>query len=287
MDARSGAPDQPPVRLAMGGWQLAERSADERSGRYMKIPKSLLVEPDRNHVYGCFAVVVSVIAFAYSSNFGQVLILAYYAVWLPLILVDYRRFLRNFSSAWLPLTFAAYVCLSVFWSHAAGTTARASLQYFSHIMCAYVAARTVSVRTLVVGSLIGVFLVLLYSLGVGGYALDTIDGTTNFVGAFASKNQVGFFSSLGLYLCFVFVVFYRRNWLSLVWTAPIGLLSLYMLAIAHSATSVASLPVAFAVVILLTMSKVLSRRYRRVLFVVGAGTLVAAVVAALKLRQLD
>ena len=39
----------------------------------MKIPKSLLVEPDRNHVYGCFAVAISVFAFAYSSNFGQVL----------------------------------------------------------------------------------------------------------------------------------------------------------------------------------------------------------------------
>lgn len=253
----------------------------------MKIPKSLLVEPDRNHVYGCFAVVVSVIAFAYSSNFGQVLILAYYAVWLPLILVDYRRFLRHLSDAWLPLTFAAYICFSVFWSHAPSITARAAIQYFSHILCAYVAARTVSVRTLVVGSLIGIFVVLLYSLRVGNYALDTIDGTTNFVGAFGSKNQVGFFASLGIYLCFVFVVFYRRGWPSLVWTAPIGLLSVYMLAIAHSATSVASLPAAFAVVILLAMSKVLSRRYRRVLFVVGAGTLVAAVVAALNLGLLD
>ena len=253
----------------------------------MKIPKSLLIEPDRNAVYGVFAVAISVFAFAYSSNFGQVLILAYYAVWLPLILVDYRRFLRHLSDAWLPLTFAAYICFSVFWSHAPSITARAAIQYFSHILCAYVAARTVSVRTLVVGSLIGIFVVLLYSLRVGNYALDTIDGTTNFVGAFGSKNQVGFFASLGIYLCFVFVVFYRRGWPSLVWTAPIGLLSVYMLAIAHSATSVASLPAALGVVILLAMSKVLSRRYRRVLFVVGACTLVGAITAALNLGLLD
>ncbi|TGQ40648.1 MULTISPECIES: O-antigen ligase [unclassified Mesorhizobium] len=253
----------------------------------MKIPKSLLVEPDKSHIYGCFAVIVSVFAFAYSTNFGKILILAYYAVWLPLIFVDYRRFLRHLSSAWLPLTFAAYICFSVFWSHAPGITARAGVQYFSHILCAYVAARTVSVRTLVVGSLIGVFVVLLYSLRVGSYALDTIDGTTNFVGAFGSKNQVGFFSSLGIYLCFVFVVFYRRGWPSLVWTAPIGLLSVYMLVICHSATSVASLPAALAVVILLAMSKVLSRRYRRVLFAVGTCAVVASVMAALNLGLLD
>ncbi|MBZ9768673.1 MULTISPECIES: O-antigen ligase [unclassified Mesorhizobium] len=253
----------------------------------MKIPKSILIDPDRNETYGIFAVAVSTLAFAYSPNFGQILILAYYAVWLPLLFVDYRRFTWKLSSAWLPILLAAYVCLSVFWSQAAGISARAGVQYSSHIVCAYVAARTISVRTLVVGSLIGIFFVLLYSLGVGGYALDTIDGTVNFVGAFGSKNQVGFFSSLGIFFCLAFLVFYRRNWLGFVWTAPIMLLSVYMLAIAHSATSVASLPAVIGIVMLLTMTKVLSRRYRRVLFVVGAGALVTGVVAALNLGLLD
>jgi exopolysaccharide production protein ExoQ len=260
---------------------------DEKSGTGMKIPKSLLVDPERSTVYGSFAVAVSVFAFAYSTIFGQILVLAYYAVWLPLILVDYRRLLRHPANAWLPLTFAAYICFSVFWSHAPGITARTAIQYFSHIACAYIAARTVSVRTLTVGSVIGIFVVLLYSLKVGSYAIDTIDETYNFVGAFASKNQVGFFSSLGIYFCFVFVVFFRRSWLSLIWTAPICLVSVYMLAIAHSATSTASLPVALCIVALLAMSKVLPRRYRRVIFVVGACTLVAAVMAALNLGLLD
>ena len=253
----------------------------------MKIPKSILIDPDRNETYGAFAVAVSMVAFAYSPNFGQVLILAYYAVWLPLLFVDYRRFTWKLSSAWLPILIASYVCFSVFWSQAAGISARAAVQYASHIVCAYVAARTVSVRTLVVGSLIGIFVVLLYSLKVGDYALDTIDGTVNFVGAFGSKNQIGFFSSLGIFLSLVFLMFYRRNWLSFFWTAPIILMSAYMLAIAHSATSVASLPAVLGIVILLTMTKVLSLRYRRVLFIVGAGALVTGVVAALNLGLLD
>ncbi|PBB80535.1 exopolysaccharide biosynthesis protein [Mesorhizobium sp. WSM3879] len=253
----------------------------------MKIPKSILLDPEANKAYGAFAVAVSVLAFAYSSNFGQVLILAYYAVWLPLFFVDYRRFTWKLSNAWLPILFATYVCLSVFWSQAAGISARAAVQYSSHIGCAYIAARTISVRTLVLGSLIGIFVVLLYSLKVNAYALDIMDGTFNFVGAFASKNQVGFFSSFGIFLSFVFLMFYRRNWLSFFWTAPIILMSAYMLAISHSATSVASLPAVLGIVILLTMSRVLSRRYRRVLFVVGGGALVAGVVAALNLGLLD
>jgi exopolysaccharide production protein ExoQ len=260
---------------------------DEKSDTDMKIPKSLLVEPEKSQAYGSFAVAVSVFAFAYSTIFGQILILAYYAVWLPLILVDHRRLLRHLASAWLPLTFAAYICFSVFWSEAPGITARTAVQYFSHIVCAYIAARTVSVRTLTVGSLIGIFVVLLYSLKVGNYALDTIDQTYNFVGAFGSKNQVGFFASLGIYFCFVFVVFFRRDWSSPIWAGIIGLFSVYMLAIAHSATSVASLPAALGIVALLAMSKVVSRRHRRVIFVVGACTLVAVVVGALNFGLLD
>jgi exopolysaccharide production protein ExoQ len=253
----------------------------------MKIPKSLLIDPEKNSVYGAFAVAVSIWAFSYSVIFGQVLILAYYAVWLPLILVDYRRFLRRLSSAWLPLLFAAYVCFSVFWSQAPGVTARTSIQYFSHIACAYVAARTVSVRTLTIGALVGIFVVLIYSLKVGNYSEDVLDGTVNFVGAFASKNQIGFVGSLGIYFCFVFFAFYRRGRLSLILAVPVVLLSAYVLVVSHSATSMASIPAVLALVALLAMSKLLSRRYRRVIFLIGAGLLVVTAFVALNLGLMD
>ncbi|AZO64809.1 MULTISPECIES: O-antigen ligase family protein [unclassified Mesorhizobium] len=246
----------------------------------MKIPKSLLVDPEKNTVYGTFAVAISIWAFSYSSVFGQILILAYYAVWLPLILVDYRRLLRHVSSAWLPLAFAIYVCLSVFWSDAPGITLRTAVQYCSHIACAYIAARTVSVRTLTIGSLIGIFLVLLYSLMVGGYSYDVLDGTYNFVGAFSSKNQIGFVASLGVYFCVVFLAFLRRGRISLFLTAPVVALSAYLLVIAHSATSMASIPAVLALVALLAMAKKLSLRYRRVIFLVGTCGLIAVTLVA-------
>lgn len=241
----------------------------------MKIPKSLLVDPEKSTVYGTFAVAISIWAFSYSSLFGQILILAYYAVWLPLIMVDYRRLLRHASSAWLPLAFAIYVCLSMFWSDAPGITLRTAIQYCSHIACAYIAARTVSVRTLTIGSLIGIFLVLLYSLMVGGYSYDGLDGTYNFVGAFSSKNQIGFVASLGIYFCVVLLTFLRRGRISLFLTAPVLVLSAYLLVISHSATSMASIPAVLALVALLAMAKKLSLRYRRVIFLVGACGLVA------------
>ncbi|MBZ9669584.1 O-antigen ligase family protein [Mesorhizobium sp. ESP7-2] len=253
----------------------------------MKIPKSLLVDPERNSVYGSFAVAVSIWAFSYSVIFGQVLILAYYAVWLPLILVDYRRFLRQLSSAWLPLLFAAYVCFSVFWSQAPGITARTGVQYLSHIACAYVAARTVSVRTLTIGALVGIFFVLLYSMKVDGYSEDVLDGTYNFVGAFASKNQIGFVGSLGIYFSVVFLAFLRRGRLSFMLTVPVVLLSVYVLIVSHSATSIASIPAVLALVALLAMSKLLSRRYRRVIFVIGAGMIVVVAIVALNLGLMD
>ncbi|TPM25630.1 O-antigen ligase [Mesorhizobium sp. B2-3-5] len=253
----------------------------------MKIPKSLLVDPQKNSVYGGFAVAVSTWAFSYSVIFGQVMILAYYAVWLPLILVDYRRFLRQLSSAWLPLLFAAYICSSVFWSQAPGVTARTAIQYFSHIACAYVAARTVSVRTLTIGALIGIFVVLLYSLKVGAYSEDVLDGTYNFVGAFASKNQIGFVGSLGIYFSVVFLAFLRRGRLSFILTVPVVLLSAYVLVVSHSATSMASIPAVLALVALLAMSKLLSRRYRRVIVLVSAGLIVVVAIVALNFGLMD
>lgn len=257
------------------------------SATEMKIPKSLLVDPEKNSVYGAFAVAVSVWAFSYSTIFGQILILAYYAVWLPLILVDYRRLLRHASSAWLPLGFAFYVCFSVFWSDAPGITARTAVQYCSHIACAYIAARTVSVRTLTIGALIGIFFVLLYSLKVGAYSYDVLDGTYNFVGAFGSKNQLGFVASLGIYFCIVFLVFLRRGRLSLFLTVPIVVLSAYLLVVAHSATSTASIPAVLLLVALLAMTKMLSLRYRRVIFLVGACGLVAVALVAVNAGLLD
>ncbi|PZR43228.1 MAG: exopolysaccharide biosynthesis protein, partial [Stutzerimonas stutzeri] len=59
----------------------------------MRIAKASLIEPGANTAYAATAVALSFFVFAYSFRFGQVSILAYYALWLPLVVVDYRRVL--------------------------------------------------------------------------------------------------------------------------------------------------------------------------------------------------
>jgi len=204
----------------------------------MKIAKAGFVSPDDNFRYGFVAIAISVFVFAYSTRFGQISILAYYALWLPLVLIDYRHSLGDYSKFIWIIAFGVLALLSMFWSAAPGVTARAGVQYMSHIVCALIAARTMNVRTMTLGMLGGVCLVVVYSLAFGEYHYDPIDGEYSFVGAFASKNLLGFFSSLGIYFAFacLFILRERGPWRILGLTC--GALSLYALVASQSATSI-------------------------------------------------
>ena len=129
----------------------------------MRIAKSSLISPGENGVYAIVALSLSLFVFAYSSRFGQASILLYYALWLPLLLVDYRRVLAGTGrSGWI-FAFAIFACLSLFWSAAPSVSARGGLQYLSHVVCALIAMRIVDIRTLTLGMVAGTGVVLLYS----------------------------------------------------------------------------------------------------------------------------
>lgn len=84
----------------------------------MRIAKSHLIDPERNGLYAVTAIALSYFVFAYSARFGQISILAYYGVWLPLIAVNYRRVLGNYG-LYLPIfAFSILTILSIFWSAA-------------------------------------------------------------------------------------------------------------------------------------------------------------------------
>ncbi len=232
----------------------------------MRIARSRLIGPDGNEAYGAFAVALSFFVFAYSFRFGQVSILAYYALWLPLIAVDYRRGLGNYANYLWLFAFALFACLSVFWSQAPGATMRTSLQYLSHVVCALIAMRVVDTRTLVRGGLIGTGLVLFYSLAFGVYHLDPLDGTYSFVGAFASKNQLGFYASLSVLFAFaaLFLGMERGVWR----LAAVGcvLVALYCLKASQSATSVLTTVAVAGLCLALRALEMLAPRHRKMLF---------------------
>jgi len=247
----------------------------------MKIAKASLVAPDHNFWYGFVAVAASTFILAYSARFGQVSVLAYYALWLPLILVDYRHALGSYARFYWIIAFGLFACLSVFWSAAPSVTARAGVQYMSHIACALIAARTVNVRTLTIGMLAGVILVILYSLAFGNYHYDPLDGDYSFVGAFASKNQLGFFASLGIYFAFacIFVLGERGMWMLLgVFGAC---LSAYALIASQSATSIISTAATLAVMIGLSIAVRFAPRTRKALFGIGVLLLLGLVFVGL------
>ncbi|MHB0950898.1 MAG: O-antigen ligase family protein [Allorhizobium sp.] len=253
----------------------------------MRIAKSSLIESERNGVYGTAAIALSLFVFAYSARFGQVSILAYYALWLPLVLIDYRRVLGNYARySWI-FAFAVFACLSVFWSAAPSHTARTAVQYLSHVVCALIAMRTIDVRTLARGSVIGTGLVLVYSLLFGVYHLDPLDGSYSFVGAFASKNQLGFYASLGVYfaLAAVFLLGERRHWLVL--SGGVALLAAYALMASQSATSVLTTVAVVAVVLAVRVLQALRPASRRNLFLAGVILAIAGTFAFLNAGGAD
>jgi exopolysaccharide production protein ExoQ len=253
----------------------------------MRIAKSLLVTPGQNFWFGIAAVAISIFVFAYSARFGQVSILAYYGLWLPLVLVNYRQVLGNYAKYWWILGFGLLACLSIFWSAAPGVTARASVQYFSHIVCALIVARTIDVRTLTLGALVGIMLVVVYSLLFGVYHYDPIDGSYSFVGAFSSKNQLGFYGSLGVYFAFaaLFILHMRGQWRLLA--LCVGGLSGYALFASQSATSIIATAVTLAASAGIAFVLMLAPRSRKMLFLVGLILLMLVVAGALNGGVID
>lgn len=253
----------------------------------MRIAKSALIQPGGNTAYAVPAVAISLFCFAYSIKFGQASILLYYALWLPLIAVDYRKVLGNYNNyVWL-FAFGALALLSTFWSAAPSVSMRAGIQYLSHVVCALIAVRVLDARTVTLGMIAGVGIVLVYSLLFGYYELDVLDGTYSFVGAFASKNQLGFYASLGLIVSFaaVFIFGERRLWMAAA--GVVGLLSAYCLIVCQSATSVLTTVVVIALMIGLRVVLALTPNQRKLLVIGGGVAVIVLSVAGVYLGAVD
>ncbi|WP_137131760.1 O-antigen ligase [Rhizobium sp. FY34] len=253
----------------------------------MRIAKASLIDPDQNAFYGTMAVALSLFVFAYSSRFGQISILAYYGVWLPLVLLDYRRVLGNYVRFLWIFGFAAFCFLSVFWSPAPGISLRTAIQYLTHIICALIAMRTLSIATLTRGAICGCAVVILYSLLFGVYHFDPLDGSYSFVGAFASKNQLGFYASLGLLFAYAGIMVLRLGGLWLLAGAGTALLSAYSLLASQSATSVLTTVLILGVLAGLQVLGRLAPTARKLLFAGGLVVLVVGANAALGLGAMD
>lgn len=253
----------------------------------MRVAKASFVSPERNFAYGLIAVALSVFVFAYSTRFGPAAVLAYYALWLPLVLIDYRRVLGNYARYHWILAFGVLACLSTFWSLAPATSARASVQYATHIVCALIAARVIGARTLSYGVLAGAALVLAYSFAFGGYHFDPLDGTYSFVGAFSSKNQLGFYASLGVYFAFVAAFLLDATFVTRLVAMGIGGVSAYALVASQSATSLIGIVLTLTAMVGVRAVLLFSPAARKVIFITLAILAASGIFVALNAGALD
>lgn len=253
----------------------------------MIVDTGLYLDPRRNAAIVIPAIALSLFVFAYSTLFGKVLVLAFYACWLPAFCMKPQILFRRIAPVLALLVIPAVATLSVFWSEAGATTLRAGIQYSTTVFCGLVAARIVSVPNLALGGVVGGLLVLFYSSANESYAYDVVDGSYAFVGAFASKNQLGYFASLTILFAVSVIFIYRTGWGWRLLGMFAGLYAARLLQLSDSATSV--LTVAFALLVIATAGClfVLPRKLRGLSVLVLVALTIAAAVAAVRLGVLD
>eukprot|EP00913_Durusdinium_trenchii_P010544 g9888.t1 len=147
--------------------------------------------------------------------------------------------------------------------------------------------RTISTITLTRGAIVGVAAVLVFSLLFGTYLYDAIDGTYSFVGAFSSKNQLGFYASVGLFFCYAGILIFRLRGLWFLLAGAVSLVSAYSLLASQSATSVITTVAVVAVCIGMQGFMILSPKHRRLFFSAAVVLGIGAVVGALQFGAMD
>ena len=244
------------------------------------LPLASFTDPARNAPFAIAALAASFFCFGYSTRYGAPLILLFYAVWLPLPVLSPARTLRGaLPLVWIA-AFPAVAMLSVLWSAAPGTSGRAAIQYATCVVAALVAARVVPTRTLATGGAVAVSIVTLWSVLFGRSSYDPIDASYTFVGLFGSKNQLGFFASVGVVMALARLLLPPRPVATALVMLAAALFNGAVVVASGSATSILTLVAALATLLASRMLIALppSRRFAVVLVValLGAGASVGA-----------
>lgn len=124
-------------------------------------------------------------------------------------------------------------------------------------------------------------------MAFGEYHYDPIDGEYSFVGAFASKNQLGFFSSLGIYFAFACVFILRERGFWCLFGLLNAGLCLYALIASQSATSIIAVAATLAVMVVLGVMFLFAQRTRKALLLAALLLGLGLAVVGLNLGGLD
>jgi exopolysaccharide production protein ExoQ len=188
-------------------------------------------------------VALSVIIMAYSSLFTVFPILAFLLLWFRHILYKGVYILRPSAALFAALIFPLLSCYSAFWSDYPLTTFYHGMELLTLAVSTIIMMRIVRIKPFIKGILLGIAIIMGITLASGNYAEDYLSKDRSLMGLFGSKNEVGFFSEIGIYLSLLMLLgrttFFEKITFSIF---PLVLCSA-CLALSKSATSVASLAI--------------------------------------------
>jgi len=143
-------------------------------------------------------VVFSMLIMSFSSYFGPVLILVFFAMWFSPILFKGLHVIKSSYDMLLVLSIPFFGILSTLWSDYPGKTLYTALSFFSMMLCVVVMSRVVRFQALAQGVTLGISVCMLITLASGKYETDYVTGAYSLVGYYGSKNSVGFVAEIGL-----------------------------------------------------------------------------------------
>ena len=243
-----------------------------------QIRKQKQVSPYLRDFIAVIYIAITTIILAYGTALGPISILVMYTLWLPKLasLFPLRREMLSVS------LFPAFAILSSTWSDYPAHSLYSSLEYESLVICTMIIAKIVRTSTFIRGIVIGSVLVLLASIASGNYEIDPSSGKSALIGFFGSKNMVGLFAEIGIFLSLLSLFIQQ----SLIKKTLFSLLPLVVFTISiylsKSASSVVSLMVMLTAVFATACITKIQRPLRTISFillmflaVMGAGISVA------------
>ena len=223
-------------------------------------------------------VALSVVVMAYSGIMGPLGILLLYALWFPLMVKKGWAAARPPAASGFALAYLALCCASVAWSDFPAVTLRAAFELATMVCCSFIIVNTVRPGAYLKGLILGIDLVLAASLIDGNRGTDAFGGKPALVGLFGSKNQLGFFAELAVFLAIALAVAKEHSRTRLFYALPTLLMGFACLLLSYSASSIASLGITLMVLAAIRAVSGLSLRLRTGL-TVGAAVTVPLLVA--------
>ena len=188
-------------------------------------------------------VALSVVIMAYAALFTVFPILVFLLLWFRHVFYKGACILRPSPTLFAALIFPLFACYSAFWSDYPSTTLYHGIELLTLAVSAVIMTRIVRIKPYVKGLLLGIVIVMGITLASGIYDEDYLSKTRALMGFFNSKNEVGFFAEIGIFLSLLMLAnrttFFEKIIFSLF---PLGLCSV-CLALSKSATSVGSLAI--------------------------------------------